>query len=591
MSYEDQLGLESKETNVVLLIDGEYYAQKQVDSGLVIDDDNLIIDDPQVNGVDVDIRRANTPVGSLNFKFKDEDEYITRKIMLDQNNFLQKEVVLYLGFKTGSFDFSEYKEISRTVINSVTKVPNGYSIRAKEVTSLISNPTYNISDKLDINILPSSLTLDLQDASLFPDSGLIKIGDEFIRYNGKNDDTLENLSRGEIGAANNHSLGDDVYLVTELIDTNPIDMILQLMLSANGDGANHPTYDVFANGLGISPDLINITRFEEVRDAFFDGEQFRLYLYNEPDTLKFIEKEILQATNARLFTDSGKINITVLDQIEVGATVREVNEDVIIGTPTWSLSSDKIHNVVKIFFDYDESSTRYLNNLEFKNQDSINTFGEKKPLVFRFKGLKSDIGGGAIVAKRAEQLLNRLGTARGKVTFRGLLDVENIQIGEDVLLNHRFLPQQGGGLGINDQIEVISRNINLKQGTCVYKLEYTSFTGIRVPFIAPSPLIDSVIDQRTFTVLDGSCFRVGYGLRLWDDLANDYLPDAVNFIQSIEGNTITMTNDFTTPLTNEIRIRLADYDNNSNDAKSRYAFIGSNTGFFDDGTKSYQIIF
>lgn len=590
MGYSEELAKEQKEINIVISIDGEYYARKQVDSGLVIDDNNLIVDDPQINGVDVDIRRANTPVGSLNFKLKDEQEYITKKIMIDANNFLQKEVIVYIGFITGSFDFSEYKEVQKAVINAVTKIPNGYSIRAKEVTSLISNPTYNVSDKLDINILPSSLTLDLQDASLFPDSGLIKIGDEFIRYNGKNEDTLENLARGEIGSAEDHSEGDDVYLVTELIDTNPIDMILQLMLSNNGDGTNG-VYDVFSNGLNIDSSLINVTRFEEVRDTFFDGELFRLYLFNESDTLKFIEKEILQPTNARLFTDNGKISITVLDQIEVGATVREVSEDIIIGTPTWTLSSDKIHNVIKIFYDYAESSGRYLSNLEFKNQDSINTFGEKKPLTFKFKGIKSDIAGGAIVAKRAEQLLTRLGTARGRVSFRALLDAEDINIGEDVLLNHRFLPQQGGGLGINDQIEVISRNINLKEATCVYKLEYTSFTGIRVPFIAPSPLINSVIDQKTFTVLDGSCFTVGMAIVLWDDLANDYLPDAVNFIQSIEGNTITMTNDFSTPLTSSVRIRLADFDSNSNEAKSRYAFVGSNTGFFEDGSKSYQIIF
>ena len=590
MAYEDELVKEQKEANVVMLINGEYYGIKQPDGGLAIPSENLIIDDPQINGVDVDIRRASTPVGSLSFKLKDEQEYITKKIMLDENNFLTKEVVCYVGFITGSFNFANYKEVARAEINSVTKIPNGYSIRAKEVTSLISNPTFNIADKLDIDILAPSLSLDLQDASLFPDSGFIKIGDEFIRYNGKTDDTLENLSRGEIGNAAAHNNGDDVFLVTELIDINPITMLLQLMLSNNGDGTNG-VYDVLKNGLNISANLIDIAKFEEVRTNFFDTELQRLYLYDEVDTLRWIEKEILQPTNARIFTNNGKISITVLDQIEVGASVREINEDVIIGTPTWSLTSDKIHNVIKIFYDYNESSGRYLSNLEFKNTDSINTFGEKKPLIFKYKGLHSDIGGGALVAKRAEQLLTRLGTARGRVTFRALFDTENISLGEDILLNHRFLPQQGAGLGINDQIEVISKSVDLGGGTCIYKLEYTSFTGIRIPFIAPSPLITSVIDQKTFTVIDGSCFKVGFALVLWSDENTDYLPDAINYIQSIEGNTITMVNDFTTPLTTDYRVRLADYDSNSNEAKSRYAFIGSNTGFFDDGTKSYQIIF
>lgn len=591
MGYSEELLKDAKSVNVVLKIGSDYFAQRLPDSGLVIDSNHLIVDDPQINGVDVDIRQASTPVGSLNFKLKDEDEYITKYIMLDANNLLEKDVICYVGFINGTFDFTDYKEVARTRINSVTKIANGYSIRAKEVTSLLTNPTYNVNEKLDINILASSLSLDLQDASNFPDSGLIKINDEFIRYNGKTDNTLENLERSEIGNASAHNLGDNVYLVTELIDKSPITMLLELMLSKNGDGANDATYDVYKNGLGISPDLINIAQFEAIRSEVFDGELMRLYLYNEADTLKFIEREILQPTNCRLYTDNGKISLTVLDQIEVGAEVIEVNEDIIIGTPTWSLTSDKIHNVIKIFYDYNEASGRYLSNIELKNQDSITTFGEKKPLIFRFRGLHTDIGGGNLASKRAEQLLTRLGTARGSVTFRALFDAESISIGQDILLNHRFLPQQGGGLGINDQIEVISKNVDLKNATCTYKLEYTSFTGIRVPFIAPSPMIASVIDQKTFTVSDASTFREGYALVLWDNETLSYLPDEVNFIQSITGNTVTMVNEFITPLMTNIRIRFADYDSSSNDQKSRYAYVGSNLGFFDDGTKSYQIIF
>ena len=591
MAYEDELEKDQKEVNVVVNIDGVYYANKQPDSGLAIDPNHLIIDDPKINGVNVDIRRAKTPVGSFNFKLKDEDEYITKKIMLDANNFLEKEVTCYVGFITGSFDFSEYKQVAKTRVSSLSKIPNGYSIISKEVTSLITNPTYNIEDKLDIDILPVSTTLNLQDASLFPSSGMIKIEREFITYTDKLDNTLIGLTRAVIGEAEEHSNGEDVFLVTQLININPMDMLLQLLLSKDGDNTNHPTYDVLENGLGLSPDLVDITKFESVKTESFDGEVMRLYLYDETDTLKWIEKEILQPTNARLYTDNGKISVAVLDQIEVGASVKEVNEDVIRGTPTWRLSSNKIHNVIKVQYDFDPSSNKYNTIIEFKLSDSINTFGEKKPLIFKYKGVHTDIGGGAVMAKRAEQLLNRLGTPRGELSFKAFLDVEDIGIGEDVLLNHRYLPQQGGGLGISDQIEVVARSVNLKEATCSYKLEYTSFTGIRIPFIAPSPNIDIVTSQKVFSVSDGSCFKSGHALLLWDNDNHNYLPDAVNYVESVDGNIITMVNEFTSDLNGNVRIKLADYDSCSNDQKSRYAFVGFNTGFFNDGTKSYQIIF
>ena len=99
------------------------------------------------------------------------------------------------------------------------------------------------------------------------------------------------------------------------------------------------------------------------------------------------------------------------------------------------------------------------------------------------------------------------------------------------------------------------------------------------------------IDQKTFTVADGSCFKAGHALLLWDNDEHNYLPDAVNYVESVIGNTITMVNEFSTDLTGNIRIKLADYDACNSDQKSRYAFVGKNTGFFDDGTKSYQIIF
>jgi hypothetical protein len=591
MSFQDSLDIPQKQVNVIISIDGEYFAQKLPDSGLVVDTRNLILDDPIINGVDVDIRRASTPVGSFTFKLKDENAYISAKIMGDEQNFLEREVIVYLGFITGNYDFSDYIEISRTRINSVTKIANGYSIRSKETTALLTNPTFNIFDKLDIDILAVSTTLDLQDASIFPNSGVIKIANEFIIFAGKTDNTLTGLIRGYIGTAADHDLGSEVYLVTEFEDVNPIDLLLTMMLSKNGDGANDPTYDIYKFGLGIDPALVDIASFEAVRDTFFIDELLNLKIFNEPDTLKWIEGEILQPTNIRLFTSNGVISLALLDQVEIGDDVREVNEDVIIDTPTWNLTSDKVHNVIKINYDYDYAAARFLSNVEFRDSQSIAVFGEKKPLVFSFKGVKTAIGGAAFAAKSAERLLARLSTARGTVNVRTLFDTVDINIGDDILLGHRFLPQQGGSLGIYDQIEVVSKNIDLKNATCSFKLEYTSFTGFRIGFISPCPLLSSVINQRVFTVPDGSAYRVGYALRLWDNLTNDYLPDALNFIQSINGNEITMLNDFSTPLNTDIRLKFPDYDSASNEQKARYAFIGENTGFFNDGSKSYQIIF
>jgi len=578
--------------NIVIKIGDEYFAKNQPDSGLIIPTENLIVDDPQIRGVNLDIRMVSTPIGGLTFKLKDELEYISKKIMADSNFFLEKKCQAFIGEVGKNQDFSTYTKVANTIIDSVTKIQNGYSIKSKEAVNLLSNPLFLIQDELAISITVAFTTITLQDASTFPNSGLIKLGNEFIEYTNKNGNVLEGLTRAVIGSTlNNHSKGDSVYLVTPILNTNPMEMLLQIMLSKNGDLTNHNLYDVFSNGLGIDPNDIDITSFENLKDTSFLNDKMELYIYNEPNALKFVEKQILAATNTRLITKDGLISISELDQVNYNSSVIEINEDNIQGVPTWSISSNKIINAIRFKWDYNESNGQYEKNTLFEDADSIATFGRKQELLFLFKGIKSTLDGGTIIAKRAKKLLARLSTARGFVTIRGLYSTANINVGSMVLLNHRFLPKQGGGLGIYDQIELMSKSIDFKKGTTSLKLEYASFTGLRVPFIAPSPLIQSVIDQKTFTVPIGDRFRKDYVLRLWDDINNTYLPDSDNIIEKVIGNTIYMKNNFTTPLTTQIRIKMAEYNKCSNEQKNRYAFVGKNGGFFNDGSKTFSILF
>lgn len=591
MAYVDEVAKKEFTLNVIVDINGEYYGTRQPDSGLVLDNRNLILDDLNVNGTSLDIRTISTPVGGVNFKLKDEDDYISTKIMQDDNQYVEREVKVYVGFNTGSFDFSDYKNIANVRINSVTKITNGYSIRAKEVTDLLTAASYNVSDTLAIGIIPVSTTLDLEDASDLPDAGLIKINSEFIRYNGKDGDTLQNLARGQAGSvAGTHGVGADVFYVTEIVAQNPITAVLQLILSKDGDGTNG-IYDVYPKGLGVDSTLVDVAKFEQIRNDNFSGEQFTLYMFGQNNTLRYIEAELLRATNTRIFTKDGIISISLLDQVNPAATVPTVDENSIIDTPTWQLGSDKLVNVIDIKYDYDDVAGVFKKSRTFRDDDSIAKFGEKRPLRLRFRGVKESLDGDDIVNNRGNRLLLRLATPRGKISVKAHFDQSELSVGDKILLEHRYLPKQGGSIGVNDQLEIMSKSLNLRNGQVSYRLEYTSFTGIRLAYIGPSPLIQSVIDQKTFTVPDGSCYTAGMALRIFDKDTATYYPDALNYIEEVVGNTIIMANDFTTILTTNITVKMADYNSTINAQKSRYASVGDNSGTFDDDTKSYEISF
>jgi hypothetical protein len=526
--------------------------------------------------------------------------------MLDDTQLLEKSCIVYIGFNTGSFDFADYQELARTKVTSIKKIANGYSLRTKEVSHLIAKPALNRSDILTTFILSSSTSLSINDTADWPDSGTIRIGEEFINYTTKDIDgiTLSGLTRGiSLGGspstAAEHEVGDVVYQVTELEVVNPVDMILQILLSDNGDLTNHGTYDVLENGLAIDPSNVEISDIEDLRDTHFLGEEHSLFIWGEEDMLKYLEKFLLPSTNLRFVTKDAKITLSLLDQVNFNEQVPVINENSIIGVPTWGLTSDKVVNVIEVQYDYNFSNGKYEAIQVFKDDDSIATFGQKRTLKVTMPSVRTSLNGAAIATERAGRMLGRLSTARGKVELSCHFDKSNLQIGTNAQIVHRFLPQQGGTLGFSDQLEIMSRSIDLSKAVVKYKLEFTSYTGIRIPFIGPSPKITVVTDQKTFEVNDASCLEVGDRVLLFKDgpivlgdpTAGSYLPDTVRTIELINGNEVTVNAAFVSALGTDITIKLPDYDEATVDQKSKYGFIGENTGFFNDGSKSYQIIF
>lgn len=603
MSYETEALKKDIELNVVIKIGTLYFATKQVDSGLIIPDDYICVDQPNVSGTSVDIRNISTPIGSFSFQLQENNDVsvITNLIMADASQWLGKEVIAYAGFITGTFDFSDYLEISRTNINSVTKIRNGYSIVSRESASLLDVEAYNLNDTSTVSILSGSTTVDINDASAWPASGVFEMEGEFIAYTLKSGNTLTGLIRGLYSSpAADHSLGTKVFLVTIVTPVNPIDFLLQTILSKNGDLVNEGTYDVLPYGPGLDSTLIDIASFEQIRDDVFSTEEHSYFIYNQNSLLKFLEEGPLKSTNTRLVTNNGMISLTLLDQINLDEEMPIIDENTIVGTPTWGLTADKIVNVYNVFYDYNLATKKYETKEVFKDLDSIALYGEKKALSLELIGVTGTLGGNAIATDRAGRLLSRLSTARGKVSVSAQIDASIYPVGTNIQLLHRFLPQQGGSLGFSDRLEIMSRDLDLKAGTVKLNLEFTSYTGIRVAFIAPSPKITAVSNQKTFTVTDASLLKAGYVMQLFEDGPLDidlnptigsYLPDSPNVIESILGNVVTMREDFTSTLSAGLWFKFADYDHVSELQKARYAFVGPNSGTFTDGSKTYQVIF
>lgn len=592
MSFSTELASTDFQINIVISIDSIFYSQFQVDAdstdiigtGSLIDSDKVgVVDKANTTPTSVDFRTVKTSLNTVNFSLIDLDLIISNTIGASSTQLLEEDVVVFVGFITGSFDMSDYIEIARPIVKKISHKENVYKFTCVAVTDLLSKDIFTLFGVLNGAINDSVTTLTLDDASSFPSSGIIRIDNEFIAYTGKSVNNLTGLSRADLSStADSHDDDSQVFNVVDTGTVNPIDLMLDIMKS--------PDNGTLADGLNIDPARIDSTAFTDIRDSFFSGELFQFFLVEIGNGLAFLEDELLLATNTRFVEDNGKISLAILDQIDLSTTPPVIDEDTIITTPTWNLNSDKIINQVEIKWNFSEGLNKFSRTSPFSDSDSISTFGSKSPLKMEFKGVRAASGGSAIVTNRASRILARLATPKAQIKVNTFF--KNIELipGSNVTLEHRYVPQEGASLGIIQQLEIQSRAIDLTSARVSFDLAYTSFSGLRIGVIAPSPLIVSVVSQKIFTVPDGACYRSGDFLRLWDDLSLDYFSDVDNEILSVIGNTITMVNNFTTTLTTSIRVKISDYDQASVFQQTKYAFVGLNVGNFADGTKSYEIL-
>ena len=582
MTFENELNKNDYILNLEIKI-GEYtFLRFLPDLNYTPDDKTyVLLSDVSINPSTIDVTQVKTTLTSINFTLLDKNGEISSILGVVENSLLGNEVILKQGFINNEFSYNDYKEISRGVLRSVNKVDNNYKFIARELTSRLSENIFQKSNELNEELLENDSIIILKDSSIFPQSGIVKIDDEFIYYDNNDQvQTLSTLTRGFLGStvSSKHENDLPVFKV-DVIEENPINILLQMSLSGGNEGSS---FDVLNEGLGLSENIFNMTEIIELRDKSFSSDVYRFELWDLGNALKFFEKEILEATNTRFINKDGKISIVELDQIKAGEVFPEINENTIIGQPSWDKSADRIYNEIIINYNYSASQNKFTRIETLIDQESIDTYLQKRTISFSFKGIKSDLNGLQIVKTRAKKLLERLATPQTRVSVKTFFKNSIYNIGEILNIVHRNIPQSGGGLGFNSSMEVLSKGVDYTSATVKFNLQFTSSFNHRFALIAPSPLIYNILDRKTFDVPRPECYAVGYVVQIKNEIKT---------IEKIEGNKITLASEFSFDLTENDRLKFTDYDLTSDAQKARYIFISPTDQNFPSGEKYYSIIF
>ena len=461
----------------------------------------------------VNLRRANTSVGGVSFSLIDQNEIITNLLAEYQDYFLNRPVSIRIGNDNQSFD--ELYQLPGTFITAVSHNSNQYDFQASDILFLLNKSINEISTRLSVNISENSSNIQVMGGDTptenFSNNGILRIGDEFVQYESKTANTFETLTRGLFGSEiSDNDAGTEVLAVTR-IQTNPITALLQLMISRSG-GTPKSRYDILKHGLAIPQESVDIQSFERIRRESFPTDTIDLLVWDDEEFLKLVEVEILQLTNCRFIQNGDKIGLAILG--ETAESEHVVTDRQISKYSKTSVKYSDIVNRIKVEYDYQWGSDKYLKVRFFRHEESIERFRESKELVYKFKSVNDDDQ----VQKMVDGYFFRFALPNPQITISTNFEPFQILTGDNVLLDSAIIPSESGELGFHNILEVLKKSVDAIKGKLGFTLAFGSYdrASLSVARISPAAVIEEINTSGprfVFRVNDATLFRRGHKVR------------------------------------------------------------------------------
>jgi len=318
---------------------------------------------------------------------------------------------------------------------------------------------------------------------------------------------------------------------TVTIQGNPINIVLAI-LTSTGDGTNGD-YDYYSSsvGLGIDEAYINVASIEAIRDDWYPGDSnyMKFSITKREKAKDWLQNEIFKVLNIYPIVDGdGRFNLKpVKPPIASRDTVQSLDEDVIVGLPSYDMNLSSMINEVEVHYDHDGDD--YGTQVFYVDSTSVNNRGPgKKPLEIKSKGLHTShspasIAGRAtdICAKRKAKIFGRWSNPPPiKINAKAFFSRWLSDPGDQIPITHESLPDlETGTRGITARrMEIINRPIDWIRGQVTFDLLDTGFN--KSQYVAISPIMTVVSGESTTTFMvsaaDAAKFEEGWVIDLFD---------------------------------------------------------------------------
>ncbi len=566
-----------------------YYSDKAVTGVSAIK--NYLTKPLTNNPSKIDAKRASSSFGSMSASILDKDQEITASMAAE--SWVNKTVTVY-AFYDGLTWPTDRVTIFTGKINSV-KAPNDgatWMISIAEEREQIGKPLFQNKSNLATAITTTGQTTGIYiDSSTQLDSaGTLRIGNEYLTYTSISGDELQGVGRATNGSTAATHVIDSEVANAYIISANPIDIMLQLLLSIIGDGTNNVTYDVLKDGVGLATASVDVSTFETIRDSNSFGTYSFIIYEGMDDAMKFIEQELLLSTNTRIVTTfEGLISLTQLGKLTFGTATETITEAQIIGNPTMKIDVRNIVNQLDIQYNYNTVTSKYRGTLLSEDTASVATYGKSAKSIkkFKFKGVTS----ATVINQFVTNYFKRNATPAPDITLKSFLSKRVVNPGDVVQVQAKNVPNLSvGNREFNAQLELMQSRYSAD--SVAMTLSYTNFQPGRLAWIAPARAVDSKASEVIFdlTAGGGSKYVVGWRVILWD-VSTNTAASTYRTITAINTDTVTIDTafDVTLKTNGDHYLRFPDYDDTV-ETQQLYAFISTTPGAdFADGTATYTI--
>lgn len=368
-------------------------------------------------------------------------------------------------------------------------------------------------------------------------------------------------------------------------------------------------YDTFPQGLGMTPDEVDVAQHEYLKQLFLQNINYDLYVKETIENAKdFIEDQLYKPaacysiprkTRSSMGFHVGPIPSQDIKKFDETNVVKPSEIKLRRGT------NKNFYNTIIYRFEEDTLEDKFLRGEIIVSGDSTSRIPSvgTKALVIDAKGFRDSLSGTSLASSLAQRRLNRY--KFGAEYIEGLKttfgDGFAAEIGDVIILDPTNLKISNTRDGTREKeatfFEIINKSLNIKTGEVTLDIVDTNFAdATRYGLISPSSRISAVTSQQEFTIESIYHTDFDFEWEKWNRFRRPTVAICNSDRSIIEFATIERSTSNLIKLTAPVGITinvgyfmmLTDYNSSTDELRLRYAFMKDTD--FDDGKSQYQIL-